>query len=851
MGVVFRARDTKLNRNVAIKILLPAFVGDPERLARFGREALVLASLNHPNIAHVHGLEDAGGAPALVMELVEGPTLADRIAQGPIPMSAALAIVRQIADALEAAHDQGIVHRDLKPANIKVRHDGTVKVLDFGLAKAMEPAGASSSVSAMNSPTLSVHATAAGVLLGTAAYMSPEQARNGLVDKRTDLWALGAVLFEMLTGARAFDGPTITDILAAVLTRDPDWAALASDTPRAIHRLLRRCLEKDRKKRLADAADARLEIDEAISGTPDIVAAASADGKRSARWWLSRVVLPAVIGTAIVAGGSMWLLERAAPVESAPVVLTIVPPEGITQRAIGTMNSPPHLSPDGSAVMFATESLGLVVRRLDSMEIITVPGVVSLANEPFWHGPSHITFPVSAGTGRLLLDVRLPDGAPDVVMRYAANVRGGDWSDTGSVVLGSYSGLMTNAAGEGKALHLAEPASGAACLYPQFIPGTHDLLVWSSATDPEGAVGLVTLTAGVLGGFTPLFKNETAAAYTPAGGGRVYFVKNDNLYQQRLNLVARAVEGEPQLVVRGVASQPSLARADFSVAANGTIAWRPGTAVLTEVTVLDRRGARLSRAGPPGPLDSIFISPSDDGRVLVVGNGAWISTAGDPARVQLPRDVDWSGWSSDGRRILGTRGSTLVSRDADGGSVQTVGELPPEIYKVWAMSADGKTVIGRRNDRVSYARVTEMKSGDAWKPFSEGEDAQADASLSPDGRFVLYDTDRGIFVQPSAGPGRPQRIATSGSDPVWRGDGREIVFVDGEAIWSIAVSMAGGSPVFGAPQQLFAGVHHAPTRVFLNQSLGVSRDGARIFLLQGVNQAASIVIHVMTATPSR
>ena len=258
MGEVYRATDTNLKRTVAVKVLPESVAGDADRLARFQREAEVLASLNHPNIAHIHGLEKSTGATALVMELVEGPTLADRFAQGAIPVSEALQIAKQIAEALEAAHEQGIIHRDLKPANIKVREDGTVKVLDFGLAKAMEPTGvASPSVS--QSPTITTPAmTQAGMILGTAAYMSPEQARGATVDKRADLWAFGVVLWEMLTGMRLFEGVTVSDTLASVLKSEPEWQALAPTTPSAVRRLLRRCLEKDRKRRLDSAADARL-----------------------------------------------------------------------------------------------------------------------------------------------------------------------------------------------------------------------------------------------------------------------------------------------------------------------------------------------------------------------------------------------------------------------------------------------------------------------------------------------------------------------------------------------------------------------------------------------------------------
>ena len=270
MGEVYKARDAKLDRDVALKILPDAFVNDPERLARFQREAKVLASLNHPNIAAIHGLEESGDSPALVLEYVPGPTLQDRIAKGPIPLDEALPIARQIAEALEAAHEQGIIHRDLKPANVKVKEDGTVKVLDFGLAKALQPE--MSDIDAANSPTMTAAATKAGIILGTAAYMSPEQARGKTVDKRADIWAFGVVLFEMLTGRQVFDGTDISLTLAAVLRQDLDWTELPSDTPHSIRRLLRRCLERDHKRRLPEIGTARLEIDDAddddAPGTP-------------------------------------------------------------------------------------------------------------------------------------------------------------------------------------------------------------------------------------------------------------------------------------------------------------------------------------------------------------------------------------------------------------------------------------------------------------------------------------------------------------------------------------------------------------------------------------------------------
>src|SRR5262245_15021335 len=322
MGEVYKARDTKLNRDVALKVLPDAFALDPERLARFKREAQVLASLNHPHIAAIYGFEDSDSMHALALELVEGPTLADRIAGGRIPLDEALPMARQIADALEAAHEQGIVHRDLKPANIKLRADGTVKVLDFGLAKALEPAGAMSP-GVTNSPTITSPAmTQMGVILGTAAYMSPEQARGGTVDRRADLWAFGAVLYEMLTGARAFEGATISDTLASILKTEPDWTRLPAETPSAVRRLLRRCLEKDRRGRRADAADARLDVEDAIASPADVAVSSSQGGRTVS----ARVAVPIGVACVIAAGViGAWLKPSTAPPARAAIARAALP----------------------------------------------------------------------------------------------------------------------------------------------------------------------------------------------------------------------------------------------------------------------------------------------------------------------------------------------------------------------------------------------------------------------------------------------------------------------------------------------------------------------------------------------
>jgi len=883
MGQVYRATDTTLGRQVAIKILPEAFATDPERLARFEREAKTLAALNHPNIAAIYAVEEGPAEAghhvrALVMELVEGEDLSEKIRHGSglraegsgLPIDEALPIAKQIAEALEAAHEQGIIHRDLKPANIKVRADGTVKVLDFGLAKALGPAeaghyGSPGSVRLQADPSMSptlttpAQMTGVGMILGTAAYMAPEQARGTAVDRRADIWAFGVVLTEMLTGNRLFAGDTVSDVLAAVLTRAVDWTALPAATPPSIRRLLRRCLEKDRRRRLADAASVRIEIDEALSGTSEGEAMTAAPA-REWRWMASRVVLPTVVATALIAGALAWSARRAAPTAAGGFTLTIVPPKGVRMSAVGSMGSPPQLSPDGAAILFQADlpggspqgasSMGpseLYVRRLDSLDVLRVPGSERMANEAFWHGSSRVTFPVTAGARRELVEVRLPDGAPDTLMRYSANVRGGGWSDDGTVVLGGE--LLTPDAGGG-----AKPLAGktGGLLYPEFFPGTRNLLGWRANAGEDGEVCIATIGDGTISNLTVLFKNDTAARYTPSGGGRVLFVKNDNLYAQRLNPRARAVEGDPELIVRGVGSQPALARADFSVAANGTIAWRPGRAAMAQVMAFSRSGANEGVAGPPGVIDSVYVSPADGSRLLVSADPSWLGTAGEPGRSLLPRDTDWSFWSSDGRRVVGVRQGSVVARGADGdGAVESIGRIPAEVRAFWAISADRQNALGRVAGRVAWARVAEMAVARAWTAIADTDEGQVDASFSPDGRFVLYVSDRSIYVQPFPGPGRRQLVAQAGIDPVWRGDGKEILFIQDAGVWSVAVSKGGDALTLGAPQRLFGGVRPAQSAVAQSQSLAVTHDGSRFFLVQGVEQPESNLIHVMTAPPWR
>ncbi|MGD1097249.1 MAG: serine/threonine-protein kinase, partial [Bryobacteraceae bacterium] len=501
MGEVYRAKDSKLDREVAIKILPDALTHDPERLARFEREAKVLASLNHSHVAQIYAVEQG----ALVMELVEGETL-----RGPLPIETALNYAKQIAEALEAAHEKGIIHRDLKPANIMITSAGEVKVLDFGLARtANEPLS-----DPQNSPTLTMSPTHAGMILGTAAYMAPEQARGKTVDKRADIWAFGCVVYEMLTGKQLFHGENVSDILAAVLKEEPDLDRV----PAKVRRLLERCLEKDPKKRLRDIGDWALLLDEAKS-------------LKAARplLWI------AAVSALVLALAVLGLVHfREGPPSVAPnIELTIVPPRGSPLRPVGGLISPPEISPDGSAVLYFAGAEGLFVRRLDSLEPKLVPGSQAAGSPPFWSADSRTV--VYQRSDRTWVKVRVPGGAPETVMPSDPS-RGGSWGDTGDILVGVGQNLELLPA-SGKSVYLDIPALKQGYYsYPEFLPGGTDFLFRFTPQNGEGsATYLATLRQARATEPVLLLKSDTAAHYTPAGGGRLLFVRGDNLYAQRLD----------------------------------------------------------------------------------------------------------------------------------------------------------------------------------------------------------------------------------------------------------------------------------------------------------------------------
>jgi predicted Ser/Thr protein kinase len=819
MGEVYRARDVRLGRDVAIKVSQERFSD------RFEREARAVAALNHPNICQLYDV----GTNYLVMELIEGES-----PKGPLPVEQALEYARQISDALEAAHEKGIVHRDLKPANIKVTPEGRVKVLDFGLAKTSQHDG--QPYSAEDSPTFTINATQAGVILGTAAYMSPEQARGKNVDKRTDIWAFGVILYELVVGERPFKGDDLTEILASVVKEAPDLLKV----PSKIRRLLAKCLEKDPRKRLRDIGDAWGFLNES---------AVIAD--RTRIWpWAAAV---GVLGIAALVG---WLRPGSAATDRPSLTFSIVAPSGITLAEAGTPMSAPELSPDGSALLFAATG-GIYVRRLDSLEPRLVSGRLGTAQ--FWSQDSaNVAFDATSGQ---LTRVRLPSGAPEVISSLPGNPRGGSWGDAGIVLISAFQGLSFPAflsvitATEGNPHPVEMPMSlkQGSCYYPEFLPGGQDFLFVfvPSADSNHSAVYLSTLRDGKAVDPVLLFQSPTAARYTPAGGGRILFVRNDNLYSQKLNRQTRKLESESELVVEGVASQPSMAthHADFSVAHNGTVAWRPGKAAGSQVVEFDRSGNQLGTSGPSDQYTHLALSPDEKQLLVSSWEANWLVQVGRSGRLALPNGIHWFNWFEAGSRLIGGGNGAFVEMSASGsGEVRELRKfasagllVPPRI------SYDGKQVIAQTDRGVALVPLGGASEGTEPNVVIPSSDQVYSRSFSPNDRWLVYNTgDKGMYVRPFPDPGPRRQVATTGarlSFPLWRKDGKEILYTDRDSLMSIPVQW-NGTPTFGAPRKLFSGLRKAAGLTADCNPLAVSQDGSRIFWIQGVEQPDSNVIHV-------
>ena len=787
MGEVYRARDTKLDRHVAIKVLPESLTSDPDRRARFQREAKVLASLNHQHIAHIHGYEESGGVDALVMELVEGPTLADRISQGPIPVDEALSIARQIAEALEAAHDCAIVHRDLKPANIKLRPDGVVKVLDFGLAKAIEPQSPLSS-DVSQSPTrlrqgygeageregYGAHATEAGIILGTAAYMSPEQARGQRVDAQTDIWAFGCVLYEMLTGRAAFGGATLTDTMAAVIEREPDWTALPRSTPATIVRLLRRTLEKNPSRRLHAIADARLDLEEARETTTP--PPASTSSKRPA----PALMLGAAVAALVLAAGAggLLLLRRGGE----------VPSQTPTRMSIATTGQvSPQLSvavsPDGRRLAYvSTDATGgsrLWLRDLNALAPRALAGTEDAAH-PFWAPDGSAIGFVAAGKLK-----RVDAGGGQVLTLADGAARSGaTWSSTGVILFVSRRGeLVTVPATGGPVSTVLTAQDGIS--WPWFLPDGRHFLVHRAA---DGARGVYV---GSLGSQTMklVLPGDFQAVFAPPD--YLLFAREERLVlAQHFDLTRLEVTGEPFPVAEGVWSSLPNARASVS-ATGGVLAYINASLANTELAWFDRTGRPIGTVGEPGPNQGQSPRIAPDGADVAIahgseGGGVWLTRLADGTTRRLTLEPGAGGpiWSSDASRILfhwvrGPNDSAVSIQDARGsGSARLVGALGG---LVWDWSPDGQRIVFGKGRPMDLWLQSVDAGGDAV-PFARSGFNKTQAQVSPDGRWIAYTSlDTGhdeVYVDsfPVAG-NRRQASVGGGMQPRWRRDGSELFYL--------------------------------------------------------------------------
>jgi serine/threonine protein kinase/Tol biopolymer transport system component len=853
MGEVYRARDTTLNRQVAIKVLLPAVANDPDRLARFRREAQVLAALNHPHIAQIHGFEEADGVRALVMELVDGPTLADRIAGGAIAMVDALPIATQIAEALEAAHEQGIIHRDLKPANIKVRDDGTVKVLDFGLAKALATEGASAPADATSSPTLSAHATATGLILGTAAYMSPEQARGRPVDRRADLWAFGCVLYEMLTGQRAFPGEGASDTLAHVLMKEPDWHALPADTPVPIRRLLRRCVEKDRKKRLDSATAARLEIDDARA---DPSARPPARERVSTR--MAWFVAAASIVAALAAGVAAMLPWRRVAPELAVLRLDVTTPQTSDPTSFA-------LSPDGRQVVFVAagdSGSQLWLRRLDQTMAQPLPDTEG-ATFPFWAPDSRaIGFFADAKLKRL----DLPGGKAQE-LADAANGFGGAWSRDGVIVYAAnaISGLLRVPATGGTPTSITRPVPGElGHRFPQFLPDGRRFIFWIGPGLPEvQGLYLSSLDAAEK---HRLVAADGSGAY--AHPGYLLWPRQGALVAAPFDAVLGTVSGDAEPIVAAVGSNVTTNRTAFSVSNAGLLAYRTGVTGRVRLVWMDRGGTVMQVLGSPDENTLLYPEPSPDGQRIVVqrtvqGNmDIWQIDAarGIPSRVTIDANVDSTAfWSPDGNRLIfrSNRNGVydLYEKPASGTEdeqrlfTSTDDKIPSD----W--STDGRFLLyvneNKETGRDLWALPLQPQGVGTPFPLVRSRFGEDQGQFSSDGRWIAYRTNESgldeIYVQAFPGPGGKTRVSTQGgSQPRWRRDGKELFFVAPNGTLMavpVALPLNGQAPNVGAPVALFA--TRLTSRGSPKQQYAVAPDGQRFLMVVSADETIIPTITVV------
>ena len=805
MGEVYHARDTTLDRDVALKVLPEVFTADPDRLARFQREAKVLASLNHPNIGAIYGLEAAGDTQALVLELIEGPTLADRIAEGPIPVEEALTIAKQIADALEVAHDQGIVHRDLKPANVKVRSDGTVKVLDFGLAKAVTPEVGGTGGSDAATMSLSA-ATQVGMVVGTAAYMSPEQAKGKVVDKRTDIWAFGAVLYEMLTGTRAFPGDDVSDTFASVLAREPALDGLPASVSAGVRRLLSRCLEKNQQKRLRDLTEGFLQMED-VAARAEVPTVSVAPARPLQLWQKPIPVLAAVLLAAIATGLGVWILT---PPGFAPVSRFNYELPG-DQSFQNSSRSLVAFSPDGSRFLYNTVE-GLYLRTLDAEESRLLSGTIANLRNPVFSPDGEWVVYFSMNEQQLK-KIAISGGAP-VTLVNAGVPFGISWETDGTILFGQPAGVMRVSENGGTAELVVEALDEEQVHGPQLLPG-EEWILFSSTTVPgisrwnDGSV----IAESVETGERRLLITGGSDARYLASGHLVYALESV-LFAVAFDLGRMEVAGGPVSVVEGLerASTPqgNSGTGHFSVSTGGNLVYvEGGTALGQERTlaVVDRSGRTERLDLPPNQYVGPRLSP-DGGRLAVQTDGdrsvIWTYDLSGGRAIQR-LTVDGNNyrpvWSPDGERIAFASDRNgpigLYWQNADGSGVAEQLTTADEGTAHWpeAWSPDGQTLVYKVEQTSAGGWNIQTNEMDLWLLSVENPDErqvfaadpypvlEVGATFSPDGEWLAYTVGDGqavefeIWAQPFPPTGERRRISQEfGVMPTWAQDGEELFY---------------------------------------------------------------------------
>jgi WD40 repeat protein len=826
MGEVYRARDTKLRRDVAIKILPQIFTSDPERLARFEREAQMLAALNHSHIGAIYGVEDAGGVRALVLELVEGETLAERLRRGSVPVVEALAIARQIADALEAAHERSIVHRDLKPANVKITPDGQVKVLDFGLAKAVVSNTTGPDLS--QSPTWTENGTSKGAILGTAAYMSPEQARGKTVDKRTDIWAYGCVLYEMLTGRKAFAGETASDAIAAILQREPDWTKLPAAAPAAVPRLLRRCLEKDPCRRLRDIGDARLEVDDALSSP------ARNDLARGRPALMTRRVAISALAGAAVGAASMGIFALGRNRGTMPRSLTrfrIPLPEGGV--AVASFNKRVAISPDGTHIAFTVvpggvsgyTSLGSDLFFLHSLSELEPKMLPVDVGAPFFSFDGRWVGVMGAAAGKPVMRKMAVDGGPPGDVCPTGYI-GATWAadDIIYFVADVPGGLVRVPAvgGEPKEVVKIDLARGERQhRYPCALPGGKAILLTLGTADSEtfddARIAVLNLQTGQT---KTLVEGGTHPRYSPSGhllyarGGKVFAVRFD---ANRLEATGQAFP-----VLDEVLMSRNSGVANYDVSVTGDLVYAAGPMDKGERTLVwvDRNGNAEPLKLPPKAYLHPRISPDLRQLALEIEGPNHNFYVYDFAREVLSHMTTdgvshWPVWSPDGTRLVYRSGAMghfkmwQVPADGSHPAEQLPGTGTSQSAESWSPDGHALAYTAITPEAGSHIMVESLEGEHESRPFADIKAAAGSPKFSPDGRWLAYCSNETkkpqVYVQAFPGPGPKTQVSSDGgTDPVWKRTGGELYFRNGDKMMAVQVSTA---PTFAAghPRTLWEG----------------------------------------------